>query len=424
MIGYSDSTAEPDAMANKTDSYSSIARLLHWLVAGGIVLQYMLGDRAADATEAGERQLTLISLAQHKSIGITVLMLATLRILWRLLNPPPPLPTTYVESRPALARLSTIVHLALYGLLFFLPLSGWLMSSASAYSVSWFNIFQLPDLIAPSETAKDWLRSAHHLGAKALFVLALLHIAAAFKHLLIDKNHLMGRMANGVSVALFGLTLALGIWFTWPAPGNAKSTSVAPAVAADEKVSSATQEPLTERAAVELPRWQIDPDRSYIRFSAQQAGAEFSGQWQRFTADIEFDSKALASSSAVVRIDATSVATQDSERDSTLAASDWFDSQQFSDVVFATQTFAVKDPENAASPGKPVYTADATLSIRGNNYPVKFRFSVTSAGNSRTLKGQARLDRLALNLGTQEWSDTDWVGQFVDVQVQVEATVP
>lgn len=389
--------------------YSTTARLLHWLVAAGIVLQYLLGERAENAADSGQLALQLASLAQHKSVGITVLALAIARVIWRMLSRPPQLPTAYQQSNPVLARLSQVAHSALYGLLFFLPLSGWLMSSASAYSVSWFGLFTLPDLIGPSEAAKETLQSAHHLAARALLVLALVHIGAAIKHWLIDKSGVMGRMASAVSIALFAATLATGVWATWPeatestAPAlTAPAALVAPAAPAAPAAVSPPPQPL---------QWQIDQDHSHIKFTATQAGAEFTGEWQRFNAQIHFDAAQLEYSRASVSIDATSVATQDSERDSTLAGSDWFDSPNFATVTFTAANFALNS--------NGTFTATAQLDIRGAAYPVQFDFKVESQGNQRRLEGRAQLDRLALNLGTVEWTDTEWVGQFVEVNVVI-----
>jgi len=83
-------------------------------------------------------------LARHKSVGITILALAILRLTWRWLNPTPALPETLKPYQRVLAH-ST--HALMYLLLFAMPLSGWIMSSARGFPVSWFGFFQLPDLV-------------------------------------------------------------------------------------------------------------------------------------------------------------------------------------------------------------------------------------------------------------------------------------
>ena len=98
------------------------------------------------------------ALARHKSFGMTILILAVLRLLWRLFNRPPELPAGMTAIEKTLARAT---HLLFYVLLFAMPLTGWMMSSAKNYSVSWFDQFTWPNLIGPNEQAFDLLRSTH-----------------------------------------------------------------------------------------------------------------------------------------------------------------------------------------------------------------------------------------------------------------------
>jgi cytochrome b561 len=130
-------------------------------------------------------------LAEHKSFGMTVLMLAVIRLLWRMKNPPPPLPVEVHRGEHLLARLA---HVSLYALLFAMPLSGWLMSSAKSYSVSWFGVFTWPNLIGPSEAAFGVLRSLHHVLSSLLIAIASLHVLAALKHHFWHKDDVLVRM--------------------------------------------------------------------------------------------------------------------------------------------------------------------------------------------------------------------------------------
>lgn len=153
-----------------------------------VVTQFVLAQRA-DALPRGVALLQ--TLALHKSIGITIFALAVLRLVWRWLNPVPPMPQTSPRWQHLAARMS---HIALYALLLVMPLFGWLMSSARNFPVSWFGIATLPDLIGPSEQAYDFFHEGHEFLAKVLFVLALLHIAAALKHHFIDRDEVLLRM--------------------------------------------------------------------------------------------------------------------------------------------------------------------------------------------------------------------------------------
>jgi cytochrome b561 len=168
--------------------YGAVAQVFHWLIAALIVTQFVLANMADDLP-IGIHKLAL--LARHKSFGMTVLMLAILRLLWRLKNSPPELPSGMTPLERMLARAT---HMAFYVLLFAMPLTGWMMSSAKNYSVSWFGLFTWPNLIGKNETAFDFLRSTHHILSDVLFVIAVLHILAALKHHFWNKDDVLLRM--------------------------------------------------------------------------------------------------------------------------------------------------------------------------------------------------------------------------------------
>jgi cytochrome b561 len=168
--------------------FGAVAQGLHWIIAALIVLQFVLA-RMADDLPLGAHKLGL--LARHKSFGMTVLMLAIFRLLWRWKNPPPALPA---DLTPLERRLARGTHVTLYVLLFAQPLTGWMMSSAKNYSVSWFGLFTWPNLIGKSETAFDFLRATHEILSDVLLAVAALHIFAALKHHFWDKNDVLLRM--------------------------------------------------------------------------------------------------------------------------------------------------------------------------------------------------------------------------------------
>jgi cytochrome b561 len=133
----------------------------------------------------------LALLARHKSFGMTILMLAILRLLWRLKVRPPALPADMTPLEQFLARAT---HVAFYVLLFVMPVTGWMMSSAKNYSVSWFGYFTWPNLIGKNEGAFELLRTTHHILSYILFAIAVLHILAALKHHFWNKDGVLLRM--------------------------------------------------------------------------------------------------------------------------------------------------------------------------------------------------------------------------------------
>ncbi|MGH8197775.1 MAG: cytochrome b [Steroidobacteraceae bacterium] len=164
-----------------------MAQSFHWLIVGLLIVQVTLA-KIAVGLPLGLDKLAL--LARHKSFGITILALAAIRLGWRLFDRPPPLPPMPRWQLVA-ARAN---HAALYVLLFAMPLTGWMMSSASNYPVSWFGLVQLPDFVGPDRDLKDLFKLVHKTLSYGLFVLAGLHVAAALKHQLLDRDGLLFRM--------------------------------------------------------------------------------------------------------------------------------------------------------------------------------------------------------------------------------------
>jgi cytochrome b561 len=168
--------------------YSAVAQSFHWIIAALIVTQFILAW-SADDLPLGMHKLAL--LARHKSVGMTVLMLAVLRLAWRLTHRPPALPPGMTPVERLLARAT---HVAFYVLLFAMPLTGWMMSSAKNYSVSWFGLFTWPNLIGKNEAAFNLLKATHDYLSYGLFAIAALHVIAALKHHFWNRDDVLTRM--------------------------------------------------------------------------------------------------------------------------------------------------------------------------------------------------------------------------------------
>lgn len=175
-------------LKNDKTRYGAVAQLFHWGIVALIVTQFILANKA-DGLPIGPAKVA--TLATHKSIGMTIFGLAILRLIWRWFNPVPDLPA----GTPRWQRLAAHVsHWLLYALILITPLVGWAMSSARNFPVSWFGLFTLPDFVEPSKAAYDFFLESHHVLAKALFVVALVHAAAALKHHFLDRDNVLRRM--------------------------------------------------------------------------------------------------------------------------------------------------------------------------------------------------------------------------------------
>ncbi|HEX6638821.1 MAG TPA: cytochrome b [Steroidobacteraceae bacterium] len=173
---------------NTTRSWGAISKTLHWLIVLLIINQWVIAQRAEAVTDLGDK---IFVLGMHKSFGMTIFALAIIRLVWRWLNPVPTLDGVTRSWERVLAHIS---HLLLYGLIFAMPLTGWLMSSARNFPVSWFGVFQLPDLVAPDKPLYERMNDLHHTLFAVLVCVALLHVAGALKHHFLDRNDVLKRM--------------------------------------------------------------------------------------------------------------------------------------------------------------------------------------------------------------------------------------
>lgn len=171
---------------NTTRAWGTLSKSLHWIIVLLIISQPIIANYADSLS--GLAKIGPLSL--HKSIGITILALAIIRLVWRWLNPVPETGELKAWER----MLAGVSHLLLYALIFAIPLSGWMMSSARNFPVSWFNLVQLPDLVRPGKETYELMHDLHGALFAALFVVALLHIAGALKHHFIDRNDVLRRM--------------------------------------------------------------------------------------------------------------------------------------------------------------------------------------------------------------------------------------
>jgi cytochrome b561 len=169
-------------------TYTPVAKGLHWLMAVMILGLLALGLYMHELPLSPQK---LELYAWHKWFGVIVFLLVWLRLAWRMMHRPPPLP----DSLSLPLRLAAHAgHAALYVLMIAIPLSGWLMSSAKGFQTVWFGVLPIPDLLGRDKVLGDVLQEVH----EALNVLLMLtlagHVAAALWHHFVLKDDTLRRM--------------------------------------------------------------------------------------------------------------------------------------------------------------------------------------------------------------------------------------
>lgn len=399
--------------------YGGVAIVLHWLIAAAIAVQLMLAWRMTGARTPE----TFAVFQLHKSVGVTILALSLMRLAWRLLNPPPPLPAAMAGWERRLARLT---HAGFYVVMIGMPLSGWLMVSTSPLRLptllyGWAPWPDLPGFAGLARPAREAWRVAgaySHASLAILFgLLFVLHVAAALKHQLARSDvPVLARMAPGAGrsarpwlVIAVGLAAALCLGlFVRPSP---TPTLAAHSPAEPTTVAAAIAPPVPQTG--EAPaRWRILPG-SALTFTTAWGGQPIQGRFDRWRADIRFSPQSLARSSITAVIDLASVSTGDPQRDAVLPGPDWLDAKAHPQAVFTATGFTPT--------GQDRYLARGRLELRGASSPVDLAFQIRAAGRKAQATGSARLDRTVLGVGQGEWRRTDQIPAAVEVGVALRA---
>ena len=178
----------PTPAPDSSSSYTRVAIGLHWLIAVAIIGSFSLGLYMVNLPLSPQK-LRLYS--WHKWAGVTIFLFVVLRLGWRLLHPPPELPA----GMPAWQRKAAeATHVLLYLLMFAVPLTGWLMSSAKGFQTVWFGVLPLPDLLDKNKELGDLLQQVHMLLNFSMAALVVAHLGAALKHHFFDRDDVLAGM--------------------------------------------------------------------------------------------------------------------------------------------------------------------------------------------------------------------------------------
>ncbi|MFC5527067.1 cytochrome b [Rhodanobacter ginsengisoli] len=167
--------------------WGAVAKCFHWVIALGILGNGAFG-LLMDLARSPMQKINWLAL--HKSIGLTVLALALLRMLWRWFDGrPPETPASRWQHWGARA-----VHATLYVLALALPLSGWWFNSVTGKPLQWFKLFNLPALVSKNQALHDLVLEVHEYLFWFLLLVLVAHVGAALKHHLSDNDDVLRRM--------------------------------------------------------------------------------------------------------------------------------------------------------------------------------------------------------------------------------------
>jgi polyisoprenoid-binding protein YceI len=321
-----------------------------------------------------------------------------------------------------------------------MPLSGWIYVSTGwmagqdrpfMVATSWFGLLEIPHLpglaegpVAGRRKAAFQALSAHSVMAWGAVALIALHVAAALKHQLIDRDGVMAAMVpwlrrpaaslGGQGRGLLPMTagvaaiaaLGLGAAILGRPPGAAPQTAPA---AAQPAAGFAIAAVTPGRAAA----WVVHRSASSLRFAGEQSGQPFSGRFEDWEAQVWFDPADLAGSKVVVTIHTASARTGDATQEGSLGQAEWFDVGAFPAAQFEAREFRKL--------GEGRFEAIGALTLKGRSTPVRLPFTFTEQDGAARVDGTVRLDRTALGLGLLSDPGATLVSREIEVRIEVAA---
>ena len=399
-------------LRNTTHTYGGITKTFHWLTALLILTLIPLGTIANRMAYATSEQLAqkawLFSL--HKTLGITVFLVAVLRILWALFGPKPGLLNA---NKPVESWLAETIHWLLYASLVLVPLTGWIHHSATTgFAPIWAPISNLVGhslpLVPKSEAVAHTFASLHIIFERVLIASFLLHLAGALKHHFIDKDLTLKRMLPGITspdilleqhksrapiygaIAAYIIALTIGTTL-----GMFNTHKIDAPVAMLGAVSS---------------QWQVQ--EGSIAITVRQLGSDVTGSFADWTAAINFDETPDANGlhgdvKVTISIPSLTLGSVTSQA----LGTDFLAAEDFATAVFQAPI--------TSEDGR--YTANGTITIKGSQAPVNLPFTIEINQDTATMMGQTTLNRTNFQVGTQ-YPDEGSVGFEVLVDVALTAT--
>jgi polyisoprenoid-binding protein YceI len=158
----------------------------------------------------------------------------------------------------------------------------------------------------------------------------------------------------------------------------------------------------------------VDYAKSEITFVSKQMNVPVQGRFRKFTAQIVFDPRKLASSKAEISVDLASIDTGSTEADDEVGKKAWFNTSAFPTAKFSSSTVTQTSPDR--------YEARGKISIKGIGQQVISPFSVKRNGDVVTYDGAFTLKRLQFKIGEGVWSDTETVADEVQVKFRIVTT--
>ena len=181
-------------LRNTRERWGSVSIGLHWTIAALVLLVQVPVGVLMLTLDPGTAQNVAFNI--HKTNGIVIFLLAIVRLGWRWYHPVPVLPADLPTWQRRAARTS---HVLLYGLLFAMPVSGFLYTAMGGFPVPFFMVYDLGSLVPENAARAETFRSIHLTLQWLLYATVLVHVGAALEHHFLRKDGVLRRMLSSTT---------------------------------------------------------------------------------------------------------------------------------------------------------------------------------------------------------------------------------
>lgn len=393
-------------LQNSKDGYGLVAQAFHWMTALLILTLLPLGLYMHELPQSSQAEIDdkiwLFSL--HKTLGMTAFIVAVLRVLWALRSVKPGLlnPDHKLESLAA-----ETAHWLLYISMIAVPVFGWLHHAAlDGFAPIWGPFPQEAGFIPKDADLAHLFGQFHASFAILMLVTVLAHIGGAMKHFVIDKDQTLQRM----------IPFAYAKNQTVPDQQHAKHPLLAAllvyaGVIASVFVLEGGHDHGAEAVALTSAGnsgWVVDHANSRLGISVNQMGSPVAGQFDSWTASINFDPAAPEAATIDAEIAIGSLTLGAVTKDA--LGSGYLDAANFATARYTSTGFA--------NQGGNQWTSEGTLDLHGVKQPVTLSFTLDITDNRAIVSASADLDRTLFNVGP---GDEGSVLKLVEVRIELQA---
>ena len=391
-------------LTDTATGFGIVTKTIHWLTVLLVFLLFALGVFMTKMVGGNwEIEQIFFVFSLHKTLGMTVLALAVIRVLWRVVQPHPNPIESHAKAEVLAAK---TVHWLLYALIFLMPVTGWLHhSSTTDLAPIWGPFPQRLGFVPQIETWEKFLGWTHYATAWLMGGIIATHIAGALKHALIDRDGTLGRMLPGHSddpatqaepQTRVPLGLASGVLV-----GLLAAIVVLRPVATPETQAQAAA------SSAEFGDWTVQFENSLLEIEVVQSGTPTKGTFANWSAEIFYDPEFPEIAQVNIEV-AISSLTLGSVTSQALSA-EFLNASSFPRARFAGEGFIPRED------GK--FDLNGTLELAGVEQPLTLSFSLDVDGQDALAEGTATILRLEHGVGQGNTA----VGPEVQVRFVVQA---